>query len=212
MTSLLSSASFPPRSGRDVGESQSRWLWRWRWRAKKRSEPKVEMSSGRFPTGTWKYLQGHGVNPRTWKWLGNAFLPPETSEASDNQDGQKHPFPQPTCSSRTPVTNKCPGWGSAGSCAGLHGAASPGPRSWSCQPRGQAPAGIPPGQGSRQPASSAPSWTEQQWESAHGAPPKYREGSSEGDRPWGGAFTAWDHNGTHFVGQQEALDGSADDL
>lgn len=33
-----------------------------------------------------------------------------------------------------------------------------------------------------------------------------------GTGPGEGAFTAWDHNGTHFVGQQEALDGSADDL
>ena len=37
-----------------------------------------------------------------------------------------------------------------------------------------------------------------------------REGGKEGRRE--GAPTAWEPDGTHFVGQQEALDGSADDL
>lgn len=31
-------------------------------------------------------------------------------------------------------------------------------------------------------------------------------------RPWEGALTGWGPAGTHFVGQQEALDGSADDF
>lgn len=45
----------------------------------------------------------------TTREAGKADLPPETREASHNQDGQRHPSTRLTCSSRRPVTDKCPG-------------------------------------------------------------------------------------------------------
>ncbi len=56
MSSLLSSDSFPPRSGLSVLEHHSTKFCLRRCRAKKRSAPNEVLSRGRLPAGTWKYL------------------------------------------------------------------------------------------------------------------------------------------------------------
>jgi len=54
---LKLSSSFPPKSGRSVGEIHNTWFCLIKCRAKKISEAyRAGSLAGMFPTGMWKYL------------------------------------------------------------------------------------------------------------------------------------------------------------
>ena len=52
---LLSSASFPPRSGLLLVDIHMMWLCLASRRARKRSQPNIVKSVGTLPSGTWRY-------------------------------------------------------------------------------------------------------------------------------------------------------------
>lgn len=156
MTRRLSSASFPPRSGLDVGESHSRWLCFRRCLAKNKSDPNMEISWGRFPTGKWKYLV-------TQQYVNNCG---PLNIRTNAQTIISHTWP---C--QRLVTDNCPDWDSVESCVVLHAFASQGHYSWSHQSHAPEQLETPPTRTALHPSALTPSLTVLQWAWALDVPP-----------------------------------------